>query len=178
MNSTTELELLYHSFLSSWMKQNKKWSYCVITNYKWNNSTLTMREDGVIPVIRVQIAEFHVVRTPTKTVTANHVWLDPVFYGHLLKKQPFAVTVFVGVRTTWNSAIWTRITGITPSSRIVSVLLFHRKFNGRQHHLVNRYGIYDHRYVPFVTIRILVFLHAWLITGFITMVTLLVHLAE
>ena len=30
-----------------------------------------MRQDGVIPVIRVQIAEFHVVRTPTKTVTAN-----------------------------------------------------------------------------------------------------------
>jgi len=56
-----------------------------------------------------------------------------------------------------------------------------RKFYGRHHDLVSRYGISvtnDHGYVPFVAITTRTFIHSWLITEFVTKVTHRMPLVE
>ena len=57
-----------------------------------------------------------------------------------------------------------------------------RKFYGRHHDLVKRYGISvsstDHGYVPFVVSTSRSFPHSWLVTGFVTRLTRRVPLVE
>jgi hypothetical protein len=56
-----------------------------------------------------------------------------------------------------------------------------RKFYGRHHELVDRYGISvtnDHEYVPLVVNTSRSFPHAWLITGFVTRLIQQVPLVE